>query len=187
MNWLKTYFEYMEDPARALKTFLSARSFSLVCAGYFTAALGWVLFFNIGDGISVASLLAKLMLVFAAEVTAGYFMASLCGLFLDFSRIKASPVELFCLLGSAGFINGLLVVFALYAASWPAAHLNWLAPAAVLLLAGLKLGYLTRALMRVYQIPAARALSGWLFGLVPLGVAGLLTGIFAIWGISLLF
>ena len=175
MKLLKAYFNYMEDPAGALQSLLAERSFSRACAGYFTAALGWVLFFNIGDGLSVPALLLKLLLVFAAELTAGYFIASVCGLFLDFSRVKASPAELFVLVSSAGFIKGLLIAFALVSAAFPPARL------------GLQLGYLTRGLMRAYGISAGKALGAWLFGFVPAAVAAALAGAFFIWTLTLLF
>ena len=187
MNWLKAYFSYVDDPTKTLQTVLEQRSFPRACGGYLAAALGGVLFFNIGDGLSVPAFLGKLFLVFAAEVTAGYFIAAVCGLFLDFSKVKSSPAELFSLVGSAGFINGLLIAFALLSAAWPSARLGLLAPLAILTVLGLKTGYLTRGLMRVYQIPAGKALGAWLFGLVPVAAAGLLGFIFLVWGTMLLF
>lgn len=187
MNLLKTYFLYIKDPRQALQSLLENRSFAQACAGYFAATLGWVLFFNIGGGMSVSALLFKLMVVFAAELTAGYFIASLCGLYLDFARIKTSPAELFCLIGSAGFIKGLLVAFALISAALPAAKLCWLAPLALAFTFALQLGYLTRALMRTQNIGAGKALAGWLFGFVPVCAALVLGGIFFIWAITLLF
>ncbi len=187
MNLLKTYFLYIKDPHRAVQTLFERRSFAHACAGYFAATLGWVLFFNIGDGLSVPALVFKLLAVFAAELTAGYFIASLCGLYLDFSRIKASPAQLFCLIGSAGFIKGLLIAFALISAAVPAAKLYWLAPLALLLTFALQLGYLTRSLMRACHIGAGKALGGWLFGFVPVCAALALGGVFFIWTGSLLF
>lgn len=177
----------MKDPQQAVQTLMQRRSFAQACLGYLAATLGWVLFFNIGDGLSVPVLVLKLALVFAAELTAGYFIASLCGLFLDFSRIKASPAELFCLIGSAGFIKGLLIAFALVAAAVPAARLYWLSP---VVLAGtflLQLGYLTRALMRACHMGALKSLGAWLFGFIPVAAAFTLCGIFFIWAIVLLF
>lgn len=187
MNLLKTYFLYVKDPQKALQTLLERRSFKYACAGYFAATLGWVLFFNIGDGISVAALLFKLAAVFVAELTAGYFIASLCGLYLDFAHIKASPAQLFCLVGSAGFIKGLLIAFALISAAVPTAKLYWFAPLALAFTFALQLGYLTRALMRACNISLAKALGGWLFGFVPVCSALLLSGVFFIWAITLLF
>ena len=171
----------MDDPSGAITQLAAERSLSRACMGYFAATLGWVLFFNIGD------LLLKLFVVFIAELTAGYFIASLCGLFLDFKHIKSSPAELFVLIGSAGFIKGLLVAFALISAAWPGAGLGLLAPFALLLVLGLQLGYLTRSLMRLCGVSAAQALTAWLFGFVPALVAVVLLGVFFVWGVALLF
>ncbi len=187
MNLLKAYFRYMETPAQALQALLEERSFGQACAGYLAAALGWVLFFNIGAGLSVPALLLKLALVFAAEMTAGYLVAAVCGLFLDFSRVAASPAQLFCLIGSSGFIKGLLAALALISAAWPTAHLGILAPVAVMLVWALQLGYLTRGLKRVFGLTTGKALGAWLFALVPLAAVAVLTAVFAVWGISLLF
>ncbi len=188
MNLMKDYFSYVEDPVPALKNFLAARSFGQACLGYFAAALAWVLFFNIGSGISCLALLVKLLILFAAEITAGYLIAAVCGLFLDFSRVKeASAAELFCLVGSAGFIKGLLIAFALFSAMWPQLQLDLLAPLVLLGVFALQLGYLTRALMRAYGLSAAKALWAWLFGLLPFGPAAALGGVFFVWSMMLLF
>lgn len=184
MHLFKLYFDYMNDPEQAVQTLLQERSFALACAGYFAAALGWVLFFNIGDGLSVFALLFKLAVVFVAELTAGYFIASLCGLFLDFSNVQTSPAKLFVLIGSAGFIKGLLIAFALISAALPNVHLGWLAPLALLGVFGLQLGYLTRAIKRAYHISYGRALGAWVFTLVPVGAAFLLTGVFVVWAVA---
>ena len=187
MHGLKIYFHYMENPSAALKEWVQARSVARACAGYLAGALSWVLFFNIGDGLSVAAFAVKLFVVFAAEVAVGFMLAAVCGLFLDFIRVKSSPAEIFCLLGTAGLINGLLPAFALSSAVWPAAHLNLLAPLGMLLVAGLKLGYLSRGLMRVYPLSAAKAVGIWLLCLLPPAVAVSLLAAFGIWSLVLLF
>lgn len=156
------------------------------CIGYLAAALSWVLFFNIGDGVSFPVLLFKIGLVFAAELTVGYILASFCGLFLDFLNVKTSPAQLFVLIGSAGFIKGLLIAFSLISAAFPWAHLGLLAPFALLVVLGLQLGFLTRALKRTSSASYGQAMAAWLFAWVPLGVALILLGIFSIWGIGAL-
>ena len=166
---------------------LEERSVSQALVGYFASALGWVLFFNIGDGVFFPLLLIKIFLVFVAELTFGYFLASFCGLFLDFLKVETSPVKLFVLIGSAGFIKGLLISFALISATFPFLHLGLLAPLALLIVVGLQLGYLTRGVKRTYNVSYGQALGAWLFAFVPLGVALVLLGIFLVWGISLLF
>ena len=187
MHLFKLYFDYMNDPEQAVQTLLQERSFALACAGYFAAALGWVLFFNIGDGLSVFALLFKLAVVFVAELTAGYFVASLCGLFLDFSNVQTSPAKLFVLIGSAGFIKGLLIAFALISAAVPGAHLGWLAPLGLLSVFSLQLGYLTRGVHRTYEISYTKAFTAWIMACVPAVVLLVLLGVFFVWGLLLLF
>ena len=80
MRLLKVYFNYMQDPASALKTLLQEGTFKQACAGYLAATLGWVLFFNVGAGLSVWALVTKLFLVFVAELTVGYLLGAVCGL-----------------------------------------------------------------------------------------------------------
>ena len=186
MQLVKAYFNYFTHPGDTLRQFLRERSLGKACVGYLMATLGWVLFFNIADGLSVPLFLLKIILVFVAELTAGYFLASLCGLFLDFFRVKAAPAELFVLVGSAGFIKGLLIAFALISAALPEYGLAWLAPFALLLVLCLQLGYLSRGVHRVYGISTGRALTAWLMAFVPLGVALGLVGIFFVWGMILL-
>ena len=154
--------------------------------GYFAATLGWVLFFNIGDHLALPVLMLKIFVVFLAELTVGYFISSLSGLYLDFCRAKTSPAELFMLIGSAGFIKGLLIAFSLVSATVPWAQLGLFAPVALLFVFLLQLLYLTRALSRVYGLSFWHALGAWLFGFVPVCLAGVLTFLFLIWGLSLL-
>ena len=177
----------MQAPEDALQHLLEDRSLGQACVGYLAAALGWVLFFNIGDGVFFPVLLLKLAIVFVAEITVGYFLASFCGLFLDFLEVETSPVKLFVLIGSAGFIKGLFIAFALISAAFPQAYLGMLAPLAMLLVFGLQLGYLTRGVHRAYNISYGKALGAWIMAFVPLAVAMMLLGVFVIWGIGLLF
>ena len=187
MHLLKAYFDYMNSPEKALRALLEERSFAQACAGYFAATLGWVLFFNIGSGATAAAILLKIIVVFIAELTAGYFLASFCGLYLDFLKVETSPAKLFVLIGSAGFIKGLLIAFALISAAFPSARLVWLSPLALLLVFGLQLGYLTRGIKRVYDVSYPRALGAWLFAFVPMLVALGLLFVFMCWGLMLLF
>lgn len=187
MHLLKVYYEYVNHPARALEMLFKERSINAALLGYLTATFGWVLFFNIGSGLTAFAFLFKLTVLFIAELTAGYFLAAFCGLFLDLSKIKTSPAELFILIGSAGFIKALLIAFALISASVPYIKLGYLAPLALLLVLGLQLGYLTRGIMRAYQIPVGKALTAWIVAFVPALIALGLLGVFLIWGIVLLF
>jgi len=184
---LTTYFLYAQDPAAGVRRLLERRSFRQACLGYFVAALSWVLFFNIGDELGIFALFFKLLVVFVAEVTAGYFVAALCGLFLDLRRVKVSSAQLFVLVGSAGFLNGLLVACALISATFAQAHLGMLMPLVVLGLFVIKIIYLVRGLQHAWNVNVGEALGGWLFGLVPVGLAFSLVGIFLIWFLVLLF
>ena len=177
----------MNSPEKALHNLLEERSLTQACIGYFAATLSWVLFFNIGTGATAAALLLKMLIVFVAELTAGYFLASFCGLYLDFLKVESSPAKLFVLIGSAGFIKGLLIAFALISAAFPLARLVWLSPIALLLVFGLQLGYLTRGIKRVYNISYPRALGAWLFAFVPMLVAFGLLFLFVCWGLMLIF
>ena len=184
---LQTYFTYMKDPAAGVRRLLTRRSFRQACLGYLVAALSWVAFFNVGSHLSVAALFFKLVIVFLAEVTVGYFVAALCGLFLDLRRVKVSAAQLFVLIGSAGFIKAILVAFALISATVPQAHLGWLAPLVLVFVLALQLGYLVRGLKYAWNVSTAEALGGWLFGVVPVCALFGLLAIFFVWAIVLLF
>lgn len=184
---LATYFLYAQDPAAGVRRLLERRSFRQACLGYFVAALGWVLFFNIGDRLSLFTLFFKLLIVFAAEVTAGYFVAALCGLFLDLRRVKVSSAQLFVLVGSAGFLNALLIACALIGATFAGVHWGALMPLVVLSLWILKLIYLVRGLQHAWNVNVGDAVGAWLFGLVPVCMAFSLVAIFFIWLLVLLF
>lgn len=187
MKLLDIYNTYLNNPQEGVQALLARRSFRQACAGYTVAALSWVLFFNIGDQLSIAALLFKFLAVLLAEITAGYFIAALCGLFLDLRRVKVSAAQLFVLVGSAGFIKSILIAFALISAALPAAHLGWLAPVALLFVWALQLVYLVRGLKHAWNVSAGEALGGWLFGLVPVCAAFGLVGIFFIWFLVILF
>lgn len=187
MSILKAYLHYLQDPAEALKKMLQERSVASGCFGFFVATLGWVLFFNVGDGLSVPVLLLKLAIVFLAELTAGYFLAALASLFLDLTGVKNSSVELFILIGSSGLIKSLLIAFAIISNAVPAAQLHYIAPFALLVVYILQVIYLTKALMRVYEISCIKALCAWLCLVIPVFILGLLVSVFGIWGIILLF
>lgn len=184
---LSIYFTYAQDPIKGMQMLMERRSFRQACLGYLVATLGWVLFFNIGDQLSIPALLTKILLVFAAEITAGFFISALCGLFLDLLRVKVSAAQLFVLIGSAGFIKALLIAFSLISAAIPQAHLGYFFPLALLFVLVLQLGYLVAGLRRTWNVGTAEAIGGWLFAFVPVIVLLGLLGIFFIWFIVLLF
>lgn len=186
MNLLNAYFKYMENPETGLHTLMERRSFRQACLGYLMATVSWVIFFNVGDGLSIPALVLKLFFVFIAELTAGFCLASFAGLFLDLKKTKVSSAEVFVLIGSAGWIKGLLIAGALISAMCPSAELWLLAPLFLLGVLLLQLGYLTRGLMRISKISVARALSAWIVAFIPAGVLFGLLGVFCVWGILLL-
>ncbi len=187
MHLFQSYFHYLREPEQALWILMEERSLAQACVGYLAAALGWVLFFNIGDGLSLSAFLFKLGLVFIAELVAGCFLASFCSFFLDFFHIEILPVKLFALIGSAGFIKGLLIAFALISAALPTAKLGWFAPVVLAGTLGLQLGYLTRGLHRVCNVSCKKALGAWILAFVPAAISAGLLVVFMVWGLVLLF
>ncbi len=186
MRLLKNYFNYIKNPSATLPDLLKECSARHACLGYFMAAIGWVVFFNAGDGLSVGVLLLKLMLVFAAELTAGYFIASLAGLFLDFKKTPVSPTQLFVLVGSAGWLKGILIAGAIFSLMFPQWDLCLFAPLFLLVVLGLQLCYLTSSLRKIQPMSVGAAVSAWILGILPVGVLFALVGVFFVWGLVLL-
>jgi len=186
MNLLKAYYKYMENPSVALQRLLDRCSFRQSCLGYLVATLGWVVFFNVGDGLSIPVLVLKLLIVFVAELTAGFVWSAFAALFLDLCHSRVSSAELFVMVGSSGIIKGLLIVGALVSAMFPQFELGLLAPLFLLIIGILQLAYLTHGLVSRENISVARALSAWLFGIVPVFMSFALAGVFFVWGIALL-
>jgi len=175
----------MQNPTQGLQNLITNPSFKKACCGYFMAALSLVLFFNIGDELTIPVLLLKVLILFVAELTLGTLIASFSGFFLTFRKKNISPAQLFVLIGSAGFIKGLLIAFALISAACPAAGLGVLAPLALLLVLALQLTYLTCSLCRVTKTSVSLALLAWFFGIIPVAAMFALLGVFLIWMIIL--
>ena len=186
MHLLKGYFKYINDPNETLPRLLEQRSFAQACCGYWLAAIGWVVFFNAGDGISIASLLLKILFVFLAEVTAGYFIAALTALFLDFKKVPLSSAELFVLVGLSGWMKGFLIMGAIFSLMFPQAELGLCAPLFVLVVFLAQLIFLTRSVARVGETSIGVAFLAWVLGVLPIGVLFALVGGFMLWGIILL-
>lgn len=182
---LNAYFAYMESPREGLEKLFRRRAYGVGLSGYLMAALASVCVFNMGEGIGVFSFLYKTLVLFIAEVLIGALMAACAALFLDWSGRDASPARLFVLIGTAGFIKGLLIAGAIVFLAVPVLH--YLMPLLVLLVLVLQLGYLTRNVARLYQVSAARACVAVLFCAAPALVAALLAMLFLVWGIFLLF
>ncbi|MBO4675800.1 MAG: hypothetical protein J5601_06945 [Elusimicrobiaceae bacterium] len=187
MRLLQSYFNYMENPDGNWYRLLPNRSFGAACVGYLVAAIGWVVFFNLGDGLSVFSLFTKLFLVFLAEITLGYFIASLTGMLLSFQKVEVPSSDLFALLGSSGFIKIILLIGALVSSCFPQANLGHFAFFLLLVVFGLQFFYLSNTLKQWGNISFGQAFLYWMLGIFPVFVLFGLLSIFALWGIILLF
>lgn len=184
MNLLRAYFAYAKDPAHALRELTVNRRFGAAMAGYVTAALSYLVFFNVGAQLGAWAFAAKFLVLLLLELTTGYFIASLSGLFLDFGKHKGAGGDLFILVGLSGFIKSMLVAFALTAGAWP-----WLQPvgALVILLAwACQFAFIVRGLRRVYDISLGKAVGALLFAAVPLAAVGALALASFIWLIALI-
>ena len=98
------------------------------------------------------------------EMTLGYLWAALSGLFLNFFSGGNGPSALFVVMGLSGFVQGLLLCFALIAAAVP-----WLKPLAVLVLLFtlvLRLVFVVRNAARAAQVGAGKAFGALCFALV---------------------
>lgn len=186
MRLLTSYFNYMKNPSGRWEDMFDHSSVGQALFGYLTATLGWVILFNIGDGLSLFSLLAKLSIVFLAEVTVGYFMASLTGMFLSWNEKTVSSFHLFVLIGTAGFIKGLLIAWALICALLNT-HLGGYTSLVLFLVFLLQFFYLVRGLKQLTSLSTIGAVGAWFAGIVPVGILLFLLGIFGIWGLALLF
>lgn len=177
----------MKNPTGRWMDLFDPSSIAQACGGYLVAALGWVIFFNVGDGLPVYSVLGKLFFVFLAEVTIGYFVAALAGMYLNFQKKGINSSHIFVLLGTAGFIKSLLIAWALLCAMFPQTHLGAYAVLVLLLIALLQAIYLVKGLKQMGPISTADALAAWIAGVLPWGILLFLVGVFGIWGIVLLF
>lgn len=185
MNLLNAYFQYMRAADASAREIFSQRHAAWGVLGYGCAALCMALFFNVGDGLSPLALFAKFAVLFAMELVIGYFAASLSGLFLDFSGVKSSPAQLFTLIGTAGFIKSVLLVFALIKTAAP--FLGFLGlPVWGFVLAS-QLVYLVKNLKRLYGVSVGRALAALAFAVLPLLAAGAVLGALFVWALIRLF
>lgn len=185
MNLLSAYFSYAKDPKQTVRDIAARRSFGAAMLGYLTAALSYLVFLNVTAGLGAWSFIAQAGVLLLLELTAGYFIASLSGLFLDFSNHKGSGTELFIIIGLSGFIKSLLVVFALIAAVVP-----WISSVGiivVLLVWVCQFVFIVRNLKRLYDISTGRAVGVLLFAAVPVAALALLLGALSVWAVLALF
>jgi len=187
MKLLTSYFKYLQNPSSRWTDFFDSSCVTQACLGYFIAAVGWVIFFNLGDDLSLFALIFKLFFVFLAEVTAGYFIASLVGIYLSFKEKAAPASALFVLIGTAGFIKGLLIAWALLCAMFSGLHLSDCSALVLLGVFVLQIIYLVRGIKQIVPLTTASAMAAWLAGIIPGVLVAFLAGVFFIWGVALLF
>lgn len=174
LTLLNAYFSYDKDPAQTVRGLVEGRRFGTAVAGYAVAALCWVVFFWTGAELSAWGLLWRFAFFWLLEMTVGYLWAALSGLFLNFFSSGNGPSALFVVLGLSGFVQGLLLCFAL-----PAALIVWLKPLAALALAVvmlLRLVFVVRNISRTTQVSSNKAFGALCFALIPVAAGVLLCG-----------
>ncbi|MBQ8844008.1 MAG: hypothetical protein IJ016_04410 [Elusimicrobiaceae bacterium] len=167
------YFKYAKDPAAAVRGLVEERRFSGALVGYAAAALCWVVFFWIGDNLSVWGLLWRFAFFWLLEVTFGYLWAALSGLFLNFFSDSNGSSSLFVVLGLSGLVQGILLVFALFAAALP-----WLKPLAALAFVisiMWRFSFVVLNTARVSNVGLAKAFCVLCFAFVPVTAIALLS------------
>lgn len=180
---LNAYFTYAKDPAGAVYGLAENRRFAAAFWGYGAAALCWVVFFWLGQGLSAWGLIWRLAFFWLLEVTLGYLWSALSGLFLNFLSGGNGSPALFIALGLSGFVQGILLCFALAAAVWP-----WLKPLAAPVFVGTLLLRFVFAVIntaRAARVSPGKALGVLCFAWVPAaacmflcaGLAGLLVSL----------
>lgn len=184
-NLLSAYFVYMKDPHAGLAKIFAPRSYGLAVLGYLAAAVSGVCLFNIGTGLGVFSFLLKTSILFCTEILLGLLMAACAALCLDFAGKKSSPAELFILIGTAGFMKGLLIAFAVIALAFP--WLRFILPLGVLATLIFQLVYLMGNIQREYAASGWQSFFAIFFCVVPAAASLALAGIFFMWSLVLIF
>ena len=168
-SFLNAYFEYRKDPALAIRNLVEERRFGAAFLGYGVAALCWVCFFWMGSALGGWSFLWRFIFFWLLEISIGYLWAALSGLLLNFLSDSNGPSALFISLGLSGFVQGLLLCFALVAATVPDLH----AVVALVLVVTLILRFAFTALntSRAVQISIKKSVGAMCFVLVPIVVS----------------
>lgn len=159
------YFSYAANPVATLHVLVRKRYFSAAFSGYAVAALSWVCFFWLGTDLTVWGFLWRFIFFWLLEISLGYLWAALSGLFLNFFYPGNGPSALFIALGMSGFVQSLLLCFALLVAAAP-----WMGPLTGLvfvLTLVLRFIFALVSVARAVQIGLSRALGTLCFVLVP--------------------
>ncbi|MBO7237754.1 MAG: hypothetical protein J6U96_00485 [Elusimicrobiaceae bacterium] len=169
---VQAYFDYRHEPANVVRTLVRERQFGAAFLGYFVAALCWVCFFYIGDQLSAWGFVWRFLFFWLLELTIGYLWASISGLFLSFFSRENGAETLFISLGLSGFVQGLLLCFALWAAAFK--PLEPLAPLMVSITSVLRFLSAVINTGRAGKVGLNKALAALCFALVPLAAIGCL-------------
>lgn len=165
----RAYFLYGENPTQAMQELVRRRRFEAALLGYAAAALCWVSFFWLGDHLTAAGFLWRFVFFWLLEVSVGYLWAALSGLFLNFFSDSNGPSALFITFGISGFVQSLILCFALIAAAAPT--LASLATLACIVTLLLRFSFAVLNTARAVEVPLNKALGALCFVLVPVAAA----------------
>ncbi len=166
-SFLNAYFSYRKDPALAIRNLVVERHFGAAFLGYGVAALCWVCFFWTGSALSAPGFFWRFLFFWLLEISVGYVWAALSGLVLNFFSENNGPSALFIALGVSGFVQGLLLWFALVAAMVPSLHSGALVCLLLLVTLLLRFGFAALNMARAVQISLKKAVATLCFVLVP--------------------
>lgn len=168
----KLYFAYGKDPEATMQSLVQDRRFSVAFLGYAVAALCWVCFFWAGSDLNAWGFLWRFSFFWLLEISMGYLWAALSGLFLNFLSEGNGSSALFFALGLSGFVQGILLCFAILKSA-----AEWLAPlSALVFVLCLILRFFAVVIntARSVNISFNKALGALCFVLVPVAAAVLL-------------
>ena len=168
-SFLNAYFSYRKDPVLAIRNLVLERRFGAAFLGYAVAALCWVCFFWMGSALSAWGFVWRFVFFWLLEISLGYLWAALSGLVLNFFSDNNGPSALFIALGLSGFVQGLLLCYALVAAAVPDLHSITLLMLFVTLV--LRFAFAVLNTSRAAQISIKKAVGTLCFVLVPIFVA----------------
>ena len=166
---IQAYFDYRSNATEVVRSLVRQRRFDAAFLGYFVAALCWVCFFWIGDQLTVWGFVWRFLFFWLLEITLGYLWAALSGLFLSFFSHENGSSALFISLGLSGFLQGILLCFALVATAFR--QLSILGPLMVSITLILRFSNAVINTARAGQVGLNKALGALCFVLVPITAA----------------
>lgn len=166
---LKAYFAYQQDPTRAVRELVQGQRFGAALWGYGVAALCWVCFFFIGDGLSAWGFMWRFIFFWLLEISLGYLWAALSGLFLSFFSHENGSAALFIAFGLSGFVQSFLLCFTLLSGAAP--WLKSLVALVFVITLIMRFGFAVLTTARGVQVGLNKALGAVCFVLVPAAAA----------------